>query len=137
MKKTNTQKMVLVVEDESVLRKSLVSALKAAHFKVLDAKDGKEGLEKALKHKPNLILLDLLMPVMDGLTMLRRLRRDKWGRDVFVYILTNSEPTAELANEASVIPYRSVYLLKFDYDLDEIVDMVKKQIGKVLVSEIK
>lgn len=137
MKKVKAQKTILVVEDESVLRKSLISALKAAKFKVIGAENGKEGLELALKHKPNLILLDLVMPVMDGLTMLKHLRNDKWGRDVFVYILTNSEPTAELASEASVIPYRSVYLLKFDYDLDEIVDMVKKQIGKVPVSDIR
>lgn len=137
MKKAKIQKKVLVVEDENLLRKSLASALKAAKFKVFEAKNGKEGLERALKHKPDLILLDLLMPVMDGLTMLKKLRKDEWGKNVFVYILTNSEPTVDLADEASHVPFRSVYLLKFDYDLNEVVDMVKKQVGKVPVSEIK
>ncbi|MBI5422209.1 response regulator [Candidatus Peregrinibacteria bacterium] len=137
MKKAKIQKTVLVVEDESLLRKSLVSALKAAKFKVVEAKNGKEGLERALKHRPDLILLDLIMPVMDGLTMLKKLRKDEWGKNVFVYILTNSEPTVELDEEASIIPYRSVYLLKFDYDLDEVVGLVKKQLGKVPISEIK
>ena len=137
MKKVKTKKTILVVEDESVLRKSLVSSLKRARFNVLEAENGKKGLALALKSKPDLILLDLIMPVMDGLTMLKHLRKDKWGKDVFVYILTNSEPTAELADEASHIPYRSEYLLKFDFDLEEIVDLVKKQVNKVPISEIR
>jgi len=137
MKKNKIQKSVLVVEDEAILRKSLVSALGREKFKVLEAEDGKEGLALALRHKPDLILLDLLMPIMDGLTMLGHLRKDAWGKNVFVYILTNSEPSEALADEATRIPYRSTYLLKFDYDLNEIVDLVKRQLGKVPVSEIK
>lgn len=137
MKKRISPKTVLVVEDEPVLRNSLVLALRAAKFKVIGAEDGKQGLDMALKHKPDLILLDLIMPVMDGLTMLKKLRKDKWGKNVFVFILTNSEPSAALSDEASHAPFHSAYLLKFDYDLDEIVDMVKRQIGKVPISEIK
>lgn len=137
MKKTISQKTILVVEDEQFLRKSLVLSLKSAKFNVLEADNGKKGLEKALKHKPDLILLDLLMPVMDGWTMLKKLRKDEWGKTVFVYLLTNSMPTIEMSDEALLIPYRSAYLMKFDYDLDEIVDLVKKRISKVTINQMK
>lgn len=137
MKKKIIKKSVLIVEDENVLRKSLAMAFKRAKIKVFEAENGKEGLERALKQKPDVILLDLMMPVMDGWTMLKHLRKDEWGKNVFVYILTNSQPTAELTDEASHVPYRSAYLMKFDYELKEIVDLVKKQLSKDSISKIK
>jgi CheY-like chemotaxis protein len=137
MKKISSKKCILVVEDESVLRKSLVSALEDAKFKVLEAENGKKGLEIALKNKPDLILLDLLMPVMDGWTMLKHLRKDKWGKNVFVFILTNSEPSAQMNDEASHIPYRSAYIMKVDCDLGEIVKLATEKTSKMTLNKIK
>ena len=84
-----TQKTILVVEDEKSLRDAIVDILHLKNFLPLEAKNGKEGLEIALSKHPDLILLDLLMPVMDGLTMAKKLRADEKGKTVPIIILTN------------------------------------------------
>lgn len=56
-------------------------------FHALGAKDGEEGLELALKEKPDLILLDVIMPKMDGMTMMKKLRKDNWGKKVPIILL--------------------------------------------------
>ena len=72
-------KKVLVVEDERTLRDALVKKLSKEEFTVLSAKDGKEGLDTALAEHPDLILLDILMPKMNGIEVLQKLREDEWG----------------------------------------------------------
>lgn len=124
--KKKVKKTVLVVEDEAALRTALVAMVGDAGFEMLEAANGKEGLEIALKKHPDLILIDLMMPVMNGVEMLRELRKDKWGKNVYVYILTNKEPDTELIEEANSIPYKSSYLMKSDSSITHIVDLVKK-----------
>ena len=70
---------ILIIEDEPPLRKALVHRLGMEDFTVLEAADGEIGLEMALQHKPDLILLDVVMPNMDGLTAIKKLRQDPWG----------------------------------------------------------
>jgi two-component system chemotaxis response regulator CheY len=95
---------ILIVEDELPLRKILKDELIAAGFNVLEAKDGVEGLDVALKNHPDLILVDILMPKMDGITMLKQLREDPLGKKIQVMILSNlSDPasiSAALDNQA-------------------------------------
>ena len=124
--KKKAKKTILVVEDETALRTALVEMVGDAGFEMLEAADGKEGLKLALKKHPDLILLDLMMPVMNGMEMLKELRKNKWGKNVYVYILTNKEPDAELIEEANRIPYRSSYLMKSNSPITHIVDLVKK-----------
>ncbi len=85
-------KKILIIEDElayvSLLRDTL-----AKTYQVIVAKNGKEGLEYAIKEHPNLMLLDIKMPVMDGMTMLGKLRKDAWGKTAKVILLTNLEPS--------------------------------------------
>ena len=76
---------LLLIEDEADLRTALKINLKEQGFKVLTAADGHEGLTKALAKSPDLVLLDLMLPGMDGLTLLRALRQKS---DVPVLILT-------------------------------------------------
>ena len=128
--KEKTKNTVLVVEDETALRTALVEMVGDAGFEMLEAADGKEGLKLALKEHPDLILLDLIMPVMDGMEMLNKLRKDKWGKNVYVYILTNKEPDDELIEEAKRKPYRSSYLMKSECSITYIVDLVEKYFKK-------
>ena len=65
---------ILIVEDEMIINKMYAEELRSQGFLVLTATNGGEGLELALREKPNLILLDILMPIMDGLTMMSKLR---------------------------------------------------------------
>lgn len=75
---------VLVVEDEAPLRLALVDALAAEGFDVLEAADGEAGLALALRHAPDLVLLDLMLPKRDGFSVLRKLREDRVASAVVI-----------------------------------------------------
>src|SRR3990167_5583916 len=86
----SNKKRILITEDDSALRRALVDTFTAEGYDVSEADNGQTGLEVAVRVHPDVILLDLVMPVMDGLAMLNLLRADEWGKDVPVLILTNS-----------------------------------------------
>jgi len=121
------QKKVLVVDDEKVLLELLVSKMEQNGFTAIGARDGDEGLQKALAERPDLILLDIVMPKMDGITVLKKLRQDDWGKNVPVIVLSNLN-TAE-AVEKSLENGVYDYLVKVDYSLDDLVAIVKKKLG--------
>ncbi len=80
---------ILLVEDDPPIRQMYAMKLKAEGFDVTEATDGAEGLKLAEKFKPDLILLDLRMPVMSGQEMLKSLRETDWGEHILVIVLTN------------------------------------------------
>lgn len=127
MKEVKSNKKILVVEDDIDLREAIAEKFKSENFEVFEASDGEDGLEKALKIRPDLILLDLIMPRMDGTTMLRKLREDEWGHLVPVIVLTNISDAEKLA-EALEIGVDE-YLLKAEWKLKDVVDKVRKIIG--------
>ncbi len=86
MNATSPLPRVLIVEDELPMRMALTDCLAAEGYRVLEAKDGDEGLQRALVEKPDLILLDVMMPRLDGFTVCRELRRLE--RAVPILILT-------------------------------------------------
>lgn len=118
---------VLVVEDEEVLRRLLVTTLRGEGYEVLEADDGKEGQTLALKYHPRLILLDVIMPRVNGIDMLKLLRQDKWGHDAEVVLLTNLGDTDSLkkANEYQV----SDYLVKSDWSLEELTTQIRQRLA--------
>jgi len=122
---------ILVVEDEAAMLKTLTDNLVQAGFgHLLHAKNGEEGLTIALKEKPDLILLDIVMPIMDGITMLKKLREDPRGKDIKVIILTNLSADNKITN--SVIANEpSYYLLKANYSIDDVVEKAKTTLGVV------
>lgn len=121
------EKTILIAEDEETLFNALAIKLKASGFKVAMARDGEECLAKALQEHPDLILLDIVMPKMDGMTALTKLREDKWGKSVPVIILTNlsNAEDAEKATKKGVFDY----LVKANWKLEEVVEKVKKTLG--------
>lgn len=120
-------KTILIVEDEPALCEALRDKLTREGFTVLSAKDGKEGLEIALIDHPDLILLDIIMPVMDGMTMLNKLRADPWGKGALVIILTN---LSDAKDPLVLFPHRSLdYLVKSDWKLDDLVAKAKERLG--------
>ena len=120
------KKKVLIIEDEIIYLSVFVDKFEEAGFKVYQAKNGQEGLENALENRPDLILLDIAMPVMDGLTMLSKLREDKWGQDANVILLTNyaDEDKIAEAGEKGVFEY----LVKKDWSVDDLVEKVKEKL---------
>jgi len=122
----HSSKKILVVEDDRVLRRVILDNLKVENFNVFEAEDGAEGLDVALKEHPDLILLDVVMPKMDGIAMLEKLRQDEWGRGATVIMLTNLSEADKIAKAtASGV---SDYLIKADWDIVGIIDKVKDKI---------
>ncbi len=123
--KASTKK-ILVVDDDDAKRIAVVGALQLAGFQILEAENGEEGLTSAQKEKPDLILLDIQMPKMDGLGMLAELRKSAYGKEVPVLLLTAFADSDKVA--AALRMGASDYLLKSNYNLDEVVDLVKKRL---------
>lgn len=122
----NPAKKILIVEDEVALANVLADRLTAEGYSVIKAADGKNGLEKALSEKPNLILLDINLPVMNGIDMLKELRKDAAGKTVEVVLLTNVneyQPLAEALAEGA-----HDYLIKSDWKLEDVVKLVANKL---------
>lgn len=81
---------ILLIEDEAPAAMALSDALKAQGYTVLQAQDGEEGLKLALEHHPNVTLLDIKLPKKSGIEVLEDLRKDAWGKDAKVIVLTNA-----------------------------------------------
>lgn len=117
--------IVEVIEDDKPLLSVLTERFNAEGFKVISAITGEEGLDLALKNKPDLILLDIVMPKMDGLTMLKKLRQDPWGKKAKVILLTNLSADENITKAVTELE-PTYYLIKTDWKMDDIVERVKK-----------
>jgi DNA-binding response OmpR family regulator len=119
-------KKILIVEDESTLRKAIKKKLEKEGFQVFEAANGVQGLDLAQKEKPDLVLLDIVMPVKDGIQMLRELRQDEWGKTVEVIMLTNlSDAKKELESFQQGV---AEYLVKSDWKISDLVKKIKNKL---------
>ena len=123
------KKTILVIEDEKNIRESIVDTLRLKDFLTLEASNGQEGVNLALEKHPDLILLDLLMPVMDGMTALKFIREDQWGKNVPVVILTNVSATEESLVEGMVKYKPEFYLVKSDWKIHDVIDKIEKMLS--------
>lgn len=119
-------KKVLIVEDEKPLLAALTASFDHTEIKVLTALDGDEGLKMALREHPQLILLDLVMPKMDGIAMLKKLRADKWGKDVKVIILTNLDDQKKVAEAVQHGVFD--YFIKINWNIKDIIKKVQSEL---------
>lgn len=125
------QKRILIIEDEKPLVSLLKDTFTGEGFTVFTALEVKGGIELAFRERPDLILLDILMPGMNGLDMLHTLRNDryKWGRYVPVIILSNlSNPDTMAASAKEGV---EDYLVKADWSLKDLVRKVKDKLYAV------
>ena len=118
-------KKILVVEDELAYLKLLHSQLTKKGYEVIEAKNGKEGLEKAKSDKPDLILLDIRMPVMDGMTMLGLLRKQETDKKAKVIMLTNLEPDDKIIGDV-VNDQPAYYFVKSDISFDDLLKKIEE-----------
>lgn len=117
------KKKILIVEDEPSLRNALCDKLTLEGFAAIEAKNGEEGLDVALREHPDLILLDVVMPVMDGMTMLSKLRVDVWGKDVKIIVLTN-------LSDITVTHSSYDYLVKSDWGIEDVIERVRARLNE-------
>lgn len=122
---------ILVVEDEFIMRQTLMDNLTSEGFNVLQAKDGVEGLAVISEHHPDLILLDILMPRMDGLTMMQELRnQDEWGKKVPIILLTNLSPDEDRIMKIIAENEPTYYLLKVDWKIGDVIEKIKERLSQ-------
>ena len=124
-----SKKIILVTEDDGSLRGALDDKLINEGFSILEARNGEEGLKVAFGDHPDLILLDIAMPKMDGMTMLRELRKDAWGKTVPVIIMTNMPSDDENRNKDITELEPTYYFVKTDKTIGEVVDKIKERLG--------
>ena len=121
-------KKILVVEDEEILLELLKKRLSQEGYDVSIAIDGIQGLELARKNKPDLILLDVIMPKMGGFEFMEEAVKDKELKDIPIIIISNSGQPVEI-DRAQRLGAKD-WLVKTEFDLQEVLDKVIKQIGK-------
>lgn len=117
------EKRILLVEDDRSLRRACEGGLRQRGFIMLTATDGEEGLQSARAEVPDLILLDMLMPKLSGLEMLRALKAEEKTRAIPVLILSNSSREADI--EEAMRLGAVGYLVKADLSLQELGDRVQ------------
>jgi len=119
---------ILVIEDDKVLNKAYQLILEREGHSVTAAYDGREGLKAAEKQKPAIILLDLLMPHMNGIEFLRKYDVLKKHKDVYVIILSNIGSDKEVAEGMRLGAYK--YIVKAHATPKQLSVMVNHLINK-------
>lgn len=118
---------ILVIDDEKPLVDAIFDKFNREGFEVLTATNGQEGLKIALDQQPDMILLDIVMPVMDGITMLSKLREDPWGKKAKVILLTDLPDPEKLSGD--VLKSVSGYFVKSNWKLVDVAKQVKEKLS--------
>jgi len=129
------QGTILIVEDDEFLRRLLVDKFTKEGYAVETAENGEQALKQTKKNLPNLMLLDLLMPGMDGFQVLEAIRKDPATKALPVVVLSNLGE-AEHMNRAKALEVED-YLIKAHLFLDEIVQKVDEIIKKRRIPSAK
>lgn len=118
-----TKKTILVIEDDKFLRELISRKLTGEGFDVLEAVDGEEGIKKIKEGKPDLVLLDLILPSIDGFEVLTRVREDPKLSPIPVIILSNLGQREEV--EKGLKLGAIDYLIKAHFTPGEIIEKIK------------
>ena len=117
------KKTILIVEDDKFLRELISRKLSGEGFDALEAVDGEEGIKKIKEEKPDLVLLDLILPGIDGFEVLARLREDPEISSIPVIILSNLGQREEV--EKGLKLGAIDYLIKAHFTPGEIIEKIK------------
>jgi DNA-binding response OmpR family regulator len=121
-------KKILFIEDESALQKTFGEILRGEGYEMISALDGEIGLRKAKSEKPDLILLDLILPRINGFDVLKELKKDDLTKNIPIIILTNLERAEDIQKALEL--GATTYLVKANYTLEEVLKKVKKALGE-------
>lgn len=119
------KKKVLIVEDDKFIAEVYVTKLNREGFDVILAGDGEDALAKIKRERPDMVLLDILMPKMDGMEMMEKLSQDDELKNIKVIFLTNANEKdfVDKALEAGAVDY----LVKSNYTPDEVVKKIREK----------
>jgi len=121
-------KTILFIEDESALQKTFGEILKQNNYKMISALDGETGLRLAQDEKPDLILLDLILPRLNGFEVLKKLKENPQLKEIPIIVLTNLEEVSSV--EKAIESGATTYLVKAQYSLEEVIQKIKQALGE-------
>lgn len=118
------KKKIALLDDDEVLARLTVGELTKAGFAVAHASDGEKGWELVQKELPDLVLLDIVMPKLDGIGVLKKIKEDEKTKNIPVVMLTNLDDTEKVA-EAMQLGARS-YLVKTDWKISDVIKKIEE-----------
>ena len=121
-------KRILIVEDEEIMLDLLQRKLKTHGYEVLVARDGEEGLKSIKEEKPDLIIMDLVMPKMDGFMVMEEIQKDEDLKKIPLIVVSNSGQPVEL-NRVKDLGAKD-WLIKTEFNPQELVEKIKKQLNE-------
>jgi len=130
MENEQNKKTILVVENDVPTSDAIIAKLTLRGFNTLKADDGAKGVKMAIDYHPDLILLDILMPNIDGLEAMKQIREEgTWGKSVPIFLLTNLSPDEERIMKGVTRDEPAYYLIKTNFNLDDVVDKIKEKLN--------
>ncbi|MFW5853013.1 MAG: response regulator [Patescibacteria group bacterium] len=124
----DNKKKILVVEDDEFLRSLTVKRLSEENYEVITAVDGNSGLSTAVDEKPDLVLLDLLLPGMSGFEVLEKMKADDQAKDIPVVVFSNLGQREDIEKAKTL--GANDYLIKANFTLDDVVEKVDNYLNK-------
>jgi DNA-binding response OmpR family regulator len=121
------KKSVLIIEDSPYLAESLADMINIKGHTSIIAPNGVEGVRMALEYKPDLILLDIRLPDIDGYEVYRRIRNDEWGETAKIIVLTASESIENISKNID-LPQELV-LFKPDWSVKDLIEKIEIQMN--------
>ena len=121
---SQTPKKILIIEDNESYLAILSQKLSIEKYDVITAKDGPNGIQKTIDHQPDIILIDLLLPKMNGIEVLEKIRQSDRGKTLPLIILTNINPDDEIL-QIIMKNKPAYYLVKPEVTLDDIEEKIR------------
>ncbi len=117
-------KKILLIEDEEYLQQTLSEYLADEKFEVIGAMDGQSGLELVQEKMPDVVLLDIILPKMDGFKVLEEIKKSEKTKNIPVILLTNLENMEDI--QKAFEKGAAAYLIKSDFKLEEVIAKIKE-----------
>ena len=128
IKKKTKEKKVLIVEDDALLSSVLMKAVTLAGYNAIIVKDGTGAIKMVRRFKPDIILLDLILPGLDGFAILKQLKSDDRFKNIPVFVLSNLDSTPDVKSAKALAA--DDYFIKANTEIKKIMKAIKNKIGE-------
>lgn len=122
------RKKVLIIEDDDHISKIYGIKLSKENVDTIVARDGEEGINMIVSEKPDLVLLDLMIPKKDGFTVLEEVKKTPFGKNLPILVLSNLGQENDIKKATSL--GAADYFIKVNLSIQEVIDKVNKYLGK-------
>ncbi|HOU45695.1 MAG TPA: response regulator [Candidatus Pacearchaeota archaeon] len=119
-------KKILFVEDEASLQRAIGESLKKVGYEVLSATDGQQAMEQIKSQDFDLIVLDIVLPKVDGFEVLKKIKSDPEKKDIPVLVLTNLETSGDVQKALEL--GATNYLVKANYSLEQMIEKINSML---------